>query len=127
MLDDLGEPVYSALTNHKPGQLYAIRKAMNITVLRTLSVSADMIKIGIQDVAGGVYTCEAINGEETNSSEVTIQPTGELMPNILLIAAITLSLLIIGWSLSTYLRFSNSSNQVLGSTDLLSAFFSTAV
>lgn len=77
MLDDQDEPDYSVLTNHKPGQLYAIRKAMHITVLRTLSVSADMIEIGIQDLARGVYTCVAINGKETNSSEVTIQPTGE--------------------------------------------------
>ena len=78
MLDEQGEPDYSALTSHKPGQLYAIRKAMHITVLRTLNVSADMIiKIGIQDLAGGVYTCVAINGKETNSSEVIIQPTGE--------------------------------------------------
>ena len=76
-LDDRGEPDYSALTNHKPGQLYAIRKAMNITVLRTLSISANMIDIGIQDVAGGVYTCVAINGLVTNSSEVTIQPSSE--------------------------------------------------
>lgn len=77
MVDDLGEPDYSTLTNHKPGQLYAVREAMNITVLRTLSISAEMINIGIQDAAAGVYTCVAINGLETNSSEVTIQPTGE--------------------------------------------------
>ncbi len=127
MLDDQGEPVYSALTNHKPGQLYAIRKAMSITVLRTLNVSADMIEIGIQDMAGGVYTCEAINGEQTNSSEVTIQPTGELYGKYITFSCYPLSLLILGWSHSTYLRFSNISNQVLGRTDLLRAFFSTAV
>lgn len=84
-LDELGEPDYSVLTNHKPGQLYAIREAMHITVLRTLSISADNINIGIQDVAGGVYTCVAINGLETNSSEVTIQPTGEYYDNTFLI------------------------------------------
>ena len=70
------------LTNHKPGQLYAIRKAMHITVLRTLKINASMTSIGIQDVAGGAYTCVAINGEATNSTEVMIQPTGEYCDKI---------------------------------------------
>ena len=52
------------------------------------------MNIGIQDVAGGVYTCVAINGQETNSINVTIKPTGEYCDKHVLHLAITQCILI---------------------------------
>lgn len=79
--NDQGAPDYSVLVNHQPGQLYAFRNANNSVVLRTMENSVmtqfGQANIGIQNVAGGVYTCTAINGIETNMTEVTIEPTGE--------------------------------------------------
>lgn len=96
-LNDQGEPNYSTLTNHKPGQLYVIRKEMHIAVLRTLKINASMTSIGIQDAARGVYTCVAINGQKTNSTEVTIMPSGEYCDN----NVVQLSSIIIYFSVAT--------------------------
>ena len=64
-------PDYSVLASQQPALLYAFRTDMHITELRTLT------NIGIQDMAGGEYTCVAINGQRMNSTNVIIQPTGE--------------------------------------------------
>ena len=81
LLTDQGLPDYSRLVNHRPGQLYAVRTASNTVELRTLNSSEmtpfGQANIGVQDAAKGVYLCVAINGEKTNTTMVTINPTGE--------------------------------------------------
>ena len=103
----------SILTNHQPGQLYAFRTAAHITVLRTLNSTS--IKIGIEAVPERAYTCVAINGLETKSMEIKIRPTGEYYGDHVLYVQLMLSQILSGWTpFTSYLRFSNSVNEMPG-------------
>ena len=77
-------PDYMQIRDDEGGQLYSFRVSQNEVVLRTRfqQSSSGRLVVGIQDVAKGSYRCVVTNFEESNSTEVEIEPTGNNDTNL---------------------------------------------
>ena len=60
--------------NEQPGQLYAYRISQSKVILRT----RDIVPVGIQPIAEGMYKCVARNFDKTKNYTVSVQPRGEI-------------------------------------------------
>lgn len=62
--------------NEQAGQLYTYRVSQSEVILQTRESTVQMIRVGIQPVAEGMYKCVAKNVDKTNNHTVSVEPTG---------------------------------------------------